>query len=87
MPELYRLSWEMVPVGNRRLQLIADGVPAERVPDEDWHSVERVGVAETGVLTQAATLADWQATGQPYVRRVRLERQVQQPVWEEVPLP
>lgn len=87
---LYRLSWEMVNVGDMKRFCNADPyfysnvqqlVPNSEIPEECWHTVSR----ETDdPWAQYDQLREWADADREFVRNVVLEEQVSEPAWREV---
>lgn len=81
--DLYRISWEMVPLSHLWRYSNADPayyknttqtVPNSQIPDEHWYPVSR---ETTNPWSQYGTLKRWADADEQFVRNVRLERAVQ----------
>jgi hypothetical protein len=58
-------------------------VPNSEIPDDAWHQV--ITNPTEDPWDQHATLVIWATEDREFVRKVRLEQMVSEPVWEEVP--
>jgi hypothetical protein len=90
MPDLYRLSWEMVKQSDLRLFSNADPryysnttqiVPNSEIPDEHWDSIS---TESADPWDQYKTLCEWATEDREFVRNVKLEKRLDEPTWEEV---
>ena len=87
---MYRLSWETIDTNHLFKYCNADPifysntqqtVPNSLIPDEEWHAVSK----ETDdPWDQFRQLKQWADEDREFIRKVKLEVQVTQPVWEEV---
>jgi hypothetical protein len=58
-------------------------VPNSEIPDDAWHQV--ITDPTEDPWDQHAALVMWAAEDRDFVRKIRLERLVTEPVWEQVP--
>lgn len=90
----YRILFETVYQGRlkeftnvdplyHRSRQIRQVVPNSEIPDDAWHEV--IAGPTENPWDQHATLVMWAAEDRHFVRRVRLEKLVTEPVWELVP--
>lgn len=91
MSERWRLTFEMVSPSCLHLYCNADPlyyahttqtVPNSEIPDEHWHQVERI--TDDRPDDQWTMLRQWAGEDREFVRRVKLERSVTEPDWQEV---
>lgn len=92
----YRLTWEIVNLKELWRYNNADPmvysnttqtVPNSEIPDEHWHTVGPVEFTipgDKGRVDQYKTLVAWDQSDRQFVRRVKLERRVDDPTWEGV---
>lgn len=57
-------------------------VPNSQIPDEHWHKVEGRPTSEP--WQQYNQLRQWDKDDKEFVRNIRLEQMVSEPVWAEV---
>jgi hypothetical protein len=55
--------------------------PNSEIPDEDWYSISK---ETSNPWSQANKLKEWSDSDKQFIRNVKLEKMVTQPVWEEV---
>jgi len=89
---IYRVRFETVATGALRRYCNADPafyknttqlVPNSQIPDADWREV--TGHETDNPWQQYNQLRVWEREDREFVRNVRLERLISDPVWEPVP--